>query len=125
MMRVQNAAGPAAPRQCGEEGATPVLVDKGMYEKRRGINVTKFADITTSDKEPIEVCGIDGEVEWMLRAKCKGGSSPYASGDDVNASRDSYMSRGGRCNSILDRYTVKCPEATYTIHIDRYFCPMP
>jgi hypothetical protein len=71
----------------------------------------------------VEVCKIEGEVDWMTSVTCNDGSNPYASKGEVNESRDSWLDRGGRCNSVLDRYSVTCPEATYTIHVDRYVCP--
>ena len=123
MIRAKSTAAPPPPRACGEEGTAAVLVDAATWAKRRGADVTRFADAATSEQAPIEVCGIDGEVAWMTRATCKGGTHPFATPDDANTRRDSYMARGGRCNSILDRYTVQCPEATYTIHVDRYICP--
>jgi hypothetical protein len=125
MMQVKTAAPPPAPRACGEEGTAPILVDRATWSSRRGGGVKRFGDIVTSEQEPLEVCGIDGEVEWLTRATCKGGSRPFATPEAANSGRDSYAGRGGRCNSILDRYTVKCPEQTYTLYVDRYVCPMP
>ena len=124
MVRVKSGEAPPPPRTCGEEGTGSVYLDSGEWAKRRGVNVARFADVKTSEAEPIEVCGIDGEVEWMTRAACNGGSHPYKTIEQANDSRDSWMARGGRCNSILDRYTVQCPEATYVIHVDRYVCPV-
>lgn len=125
MVRVKSAAPPPPPRKCGEEGMGNVIVDKGEFARRNGANVTRFADAKSSEQQPIEVCGIDGEVAWMTRAACNGGKHPFESAMQANERRDSYASTGGRCNSILDRYTVECPEATYTIFVDRYICPMP
>jgi hypothetical protein len=123
MVDLQKAAPSAPPRACGEEGTGPVLVDADTWAKRRGAGVKKFSSIRTSEAEPVEVCGIEDEVAWMTKVTCNDGSNPYRTPAAANESRDSWMARGGRCNSILDRYTVRCPEATYTIHVDRYVCP--
>ena len=123
MVRARNAAPPRPARNCGEQGTAPIMVDAATYGKRRGIGATRFADIKTTIAEPIEVCGIDGEVDWLLATRCNDGSAAYASGAVVNTSRDAWLGEGGRCNSVLDRYTVACPEKTYTMYIDRYICP--
>jgi hypothetical protein len=125
MIRVKSSQPPPGPRECGTDGTGSVYVDKATFAKRRGAEVRRFADIKTTEAEPVEVCGIDGEVAWMTRATCKGGTHPFPTPDSANEGRDSYMAKGGRCNSILDRYTVECPEETYTIHVDRYVCPTP
>jgi hypothetical protein len=59
----------------------------------------------------------------MTRVTCNDGSNPYKTQAVANDSRDGWVGRGGRCNSILDRYSVRCPEATYQVHVDRYVCP--
>jgi len=125
MVRIQSAAPPPPPRKCGEEGMGNVIVDKAEFAKRNGANVTKFADAKSTEALPIEVCGIDGEVEWMTRATCKNGMHPFKDAMEANTRRDSYAKVAGRCASILDRYTVDCPEGAYTVYIDRYICPAP
>lgn len=117
------AANPPATRKCGADGTGPVLADAATWTTRPGANVKKFSEVKTSTEKPIEVCGIEEEVEWMTRVKCNDGSNPYGSQATANESRDGWVAHGGRCNSILDRYSVKCPEATYQIHVDRYVCP--
>jgi hypothetical protein len=113
----------AATRECGQEGTGPVVVDAAKWAARNGKDVTKFADAKSSQEQPIEVCGIEGEVEWMTRVTCNDGSNPYGSAAVANESRDAWVATGGRCASILDRYSVKCPEKTYQVYVDRYICP--
>jgi len=122
-VRVQTTAKPPPPRTCGEDGTGPILVEPSAWTARRGAGARRFSEVQTSVEAPVEVCGIEGEVEWMTRVACNDGSHPYRTQEAVNTSRDGWMANGGRCNSILDRYTVRCPEATYQIHIDRYVCP--
>ncbi|HUJ61817.1 MAG TPA: hypothetical protein VLX92_25105 [Kofleriaceae bacterium] len=123
MVRVQRDAAPPPPRACGEEGTAPISVDAAAWSARRGGDARRFADVTTTVEQPVEVCGIDGEVDWMTRVTCNDGSNPYGSPAVANQSRDGWVGRGGRCNSILDRYTVRCPEAAYQVYVDRYVCP--
>jgi hypothetical protein len=114
---------PPPPRACGDEGATAIQVDAKTWDARRGRDIKRFSEAKTTEAAPIEVCDIDGEVEWMKRATCNDGSNPYQTDAEVNERRDGYFARGGKCNSILDRYSVPCPEGTYSVHIDRYVCP--
>lgn len=123
MKRAQALRDPDKPRNCGDEGTAPILVDAATWQARRGATAKRFAELTTSPDEPIEVCGIEGEVEWMTRMTCNDGSNPYESREEVNDRRDSFLDRGGRCNSIVNRFTVPCPEASYKIYFDRYVCP--
>jgi hypothetical protein len=123
MVRIQATSAPPPPRNCGEEGTAAVLVDAGTWAARRGATAKRFSDVKTTAAEPIEVCGIEGELEWMTRVVCNNGSNPYGSQEVAHDSRDAWVERGGRCNSILDRYSVRCPEATYQVHVDRYICP--
>jgi len=123
MVNVETSGAPPPPRNCGEEGTAPIYVDAGAWAARRGAAIKRFADAKTTVDAPIEVCGIESEVEWMTSTVCNDGSNPYGSQAVANESRDSWVARGGRCNSILDRYSVRCPEATYQVHVDRYVCP--
>ena len=121
-MVAQQSTTPRPPRTCGTEGTGRVIVDAKTWDARRGATTKRFADIKTSVAEPVEVCGIEGEVAWMTTVTCNDGSNPYGSAAKANESRDAWVEKGGRCNSVLDRYSVRCPEATYQIHVDRYIC---
>lgn len=123
MIAAHSDAAPAAARKCGEEGTGPVMVDAGTWAARPGANAKKFSEVKSSEQAPVELCGVEAEVEWITKVKCNDDSNPFGSMAKANESRDAYVQRGGRCNSILDRYSVKCPEQTYTIYIDRYVCP--
>ena len=124
MIREQSGAPPPPPRTCGEEGTSAIYVDDARWKARRGADARRFGDVQTSVDKPVEVCGIDGEVDWITRVTCANGSNPFGTPDRANSGRDSWMGRGGHCNSILDRYSVACPEATYVIYIDRYVCQL-
>lgn len=123
MVNVESSGAPPPPRSCGEEGTAPIYVDADAWAARHGAAIKRFADAKAPVDAPIEVCGVEGEVEWMTSTVCNDGSNPYGTQAAANESRDSWVARGGRCNSILDRYSVRCPEATYQVHVDRYVCP--
>ena len=123
MKSAQASREPDKPRSCGDEGTAPILVDAATWQARRGATAKRFSELTTSPEEPVEVCGIEGEVDWMTTMTCNDGSNPYESKEVVNDRRDSFLDRGGRCNSIVNRFTVPCPEASYKIYFDRYVCP--
>lgn len=124
MVLARDAAPPPPARTCGEPGNAPILVDAAAWQQRRGANARTFADVTTSVSEPVEVCGIADEIGWLKRMACVDGSRPFQNVGAEGPKRDSWLSRGGRCESVIDRYTVACPEKTYTIHVDRYVCPI-
>lgn len=93
---------------------------------RRGAKDTHFADTASSAAEPIEVCGVKGELGWLTRMQCADGSRPF--GDDVDRAHDarkgSMMGTGtGPCGAApLDHYTVQCPEKSYEVYMDMYMC---
>jgi len=111
-------------RACNEEGYGAVGYPRAEWDKRRGAGAKRFADVPSSQSQPIEVCGVKGEVEWLLAATCADGSSPYKGDwDTAHASRTGSTGNGGRCDAILDVYEAKCPEKTYEVYMDMYVCP--
>ncbi len=112
----------APPRACGFEGTGPVHVDAGTWAARPGANTQRFSELTTTPATPIELCGIEAELAWITQVRCNDGSNPFGSVDRANKTRDAWIERGGRCNSVIDRFTATCPERTYTIFVDRYVC---
>ena len=98
----------------------PVLLDAGHAAQRYGAGAVHFADAPSSQQQPIEVCGVRGEMRWLKTVTCADGSNPYgANPDDV---RTGETGLGGRCHTIIDLYPAKCPEATYQIYMDLYMC---
>ncbi len=89
------------------------------YAKRNGAGVTKFSMAKSTKALPIEMCGIREENSWLVSLACNDGSHPIM---DAETARVGSVGSGGRCNSIIDRYAVKCPEKTYDIFIDAYVC---
>jgi len=114
-------------RACGDQEAYgPVGYPRAEWEKRRGAKAAKFGDVASSQKEPIEVCGVRGELEWLSHVTCADGKNPWnGDGGKAHGARSGSVGTGGRCGAIIDRYVVACPEKTYEVYMDMYVCALP
>ncbi|HEV7556672.1 MAG TPA: hypothetical protein VGO00_14505 [Kofleriaceae bacterium] len=97
-------------------------IPKAEWDKRNGAGVTAFKNAKSSKDKPIEMCGIPTENQWLTTLQCGDGSKPVTRAN-VETWRKGSLGTGGRCGSIIDLYSVKCPEASYDIYIDAYVCP--
>lgn len=126
---MQSDANDGAPEQlraCSDtETYAPVGLSAAAWAARKGAAVARFADAASTASEPVEVCGIPAESEWLMGPTCNDGSRPFASPSHAHAARVGNVGAGGRCGSIIDLYEVPCPEGTYAIYIDAYVCPAP
>jgi len=96
-----------------------VIADRSQ---RYGANITALASAQTSKAQPIEVCGVPEQLQWLTSARCADGSVPFSSPGDAHAARSGSVGEGGRCGSIIDLYLVPCPEETYNVFMDLYVC---
>jgi hypothetical protein len=111
-------------RACEDSGTyAPVGVPRAEWNNRRGASARRYSDVATTKEEPIEVCKIPAQMEWLLSLTCDDGSRPFRSFDHAHAARVGNVGPGGKCGSIIDLYEVPCPEGTYKIFIDAYVCP--
>jgi phage-related baseplate assembly protein len=101
----------------------PSMVPREVYASRTGVMARKFSELATSKGKPLEECGLRTVLKRLVMLTCDDGSNPFA-GDlrAAHASRSGSIGPGGRCDNIIDAYTVKCPERTYEVHADLYFC---
>lgn len=121
-MRTPETTDPACPRP---DMFGPVVVSRQAYLSRAGVEATRFSDLATSKEKPIEECGIRPVLKRLLELTCNDRSNPFnGDGRAAHASRAGSFGPGGRCGSIIDRYDVKCPEATYQVFADSYVCQM-
>lgn len=112
-------------RTCEDRGKyAPVGYPPAEYARRKGTGIGRFSEHDSTKDEPIEVCGIPAQMEWLLGLTCDDGSRPFASFDHAHAARAGNVGPGGRCGSIVDLYEVPCPEGTHKIFIDAYVCPL-
>ena len=113
-------------RACAEDDpARAVGVPRADWERRNGAGVTKFSLAHSTKQAPIEVCTIHAENEWLMSLRCDDGSHAIADHDAAEMARVGNVGKGGRCNSVIDHYRVKCPEASYDVFLDGYVCPLP
>jgi len=105
----------------------PTLVPAAIYAARTGADAHKFSELGVSTKErPLEECGLKRVLVRLVTLTCDDGSNPFSR--DLKAahmSRSGNVGPGGRCDSIIDRYEVACPERTYAVFADMYICPRP
>jgi hypothetical protein len=101
----------------------PAGVSSADFEASYGRNDRRFSDSPSSRARPIEVCGMPAELEYLTRVTCDDGSRPFGSRMAADQSRVGNVGAGGRCNRIIDRYAVRCPEKAYDVYIDAYRCP--
>jgi len=102
-----------------------VGIPRAAWEQRYGVQVTSFHAASSSRARPIEMCGVPAATDWLTSLRCDDGSQPIRDVNDAEAARPGNVGAGGRCRSIIDRYVIPCPEASYEIFIDAYICPLP
>ena len=113
-------------RACTDDAdSRAVGVPAAEFAQRNGAGVTRFRDAHSSKAQPIEMCGIDGGIDWLESLTCDDGSHPVTSHGRAEALRAGNVGPGGRCGSIIDLYRVPCPEATYDVYVDGYICALP
>ena len=101
----------------------PSLVPHDAYASRNGVMAARFSQLTTSMERPLEECGLRTVLQRLVALTCDDGSNPFRSDmRAAHASRRGSMGAGGRCEQIIDVYVVKCPEKTYEVYADMYFC---
>lgn len=101
----------------------PVHLSPDEYRARSGVGVTRASDAVSSKEQPIEVCMVEGQLEWLVALTCADGSHPFSTPQEAHASRSGNVGGGGRCGSIIDLYVVPCPEGELEIYMDLYMCP--
>jgi hypothetical protein len=115
---------PTAPIECNRpEQFGPIQLTQEQYMRRHGAGVTDLAALKSSKSRPVEVCHVRGEQDFLLAARCADGTAPFTSAMQVARARSGSVGTGGRCKTIIDLYTVACPEATYEVFMDMHMCP--
>jgi hypothetical protein len=126
VMDAQPAGAPQALRACNEPDAPgSVGIPKAEWDKRNGTNITKYSHAKSSKALPVEICGIPEENAWLGSLTCNDGSRPIKNSADAETFRKGNVGTAGRCGSIVDLYSVKCPEKSYDLYIDAYICALP
>jgi hypothetical protein len=89
---------------------------------RYGEGEHALAELVTSAKQPVEVCAVSGQLDWLLAARCADGSAPFTEPSVAHSARVGNVGQGGRCDSVIDLYAVACPEGSYEVYMDLYMC---
>lgn len=114
-------------RACDDRSADAVEhavgIPRAEWAHRNGAGATSFHDVRSSKERPVEMCGVGEANDWLISLQCNDHSRPLTTERDAERSRPGNVGSGGRCNSVIDRYVVACPEASYEIFIDAYVCP--
>ncbi|MBW2263706.1 MAG: hypothetical protein JRG91_17225 [Deltaproteobacteria bacterium] len=110
------------PVQGGPTGFGPIAWPSGTGADRWMFTETKVASVQSSQNRPVEVCGVGGELDWLVKLTCPDGSSPFASTQIAHNSRIGNTGAGGRCGTIIDLYSVPCAGQQYEVYMDMYYC---
>ncbi len=98
------------------EKAGPFVLDATLAAQRRGMGAKTYADVDSTKAQPIEVCGMEGARIWLESTKCPDGSVGLQGG------RFDSVGRGGRCDTMIERFKVGCPDGTLNIVFAVHFC---
>jgi hypothetical protein len=116
-------------RACDDRSPDTMLqavgIPQAAWDQRNGAHVVKLRDARSTKETPIEMCGAGAANRWLISLRCDDGSQPLESINDAERARAGNVGPGGRCQSIIDRYEIPCPERSYTLFIDDYVCPLP
>lgn len=107
----------------GATGFGPIPWPAGSGAERWMFTETQVASVLSSQNRPVEVCGVGGELAWLVKLTCPDGSSPFASTQIAHNARIGNTGAGGRCGTIIDLYSVPCPGQAYEVYMDMYHCP--
>jgi hypothetical protein len=106
----------------GGVSLAPIIWDEAAGHLRRWIHETDVTNVMSSKHKPVEVCGVRGELRWLMDLHCKDGSHPFSDPRSAHAARVGNVGSGGRCGRVIDLYKVVCPAKTYMIYMDLYHC---
>lgn len=113
----------AAPIECNRaDQFGPSRVSAETYAARHGAQTRKLSELEASKSRPVEVCGVAEQLDFLMATQCADGSSPFTHRTEAHNARSGSVGPGGRCDAIIDLYEVTCPETTYSVFIDMYFC---
>ncbi len=98
------------------EKAGPFLLDATLAKQRRGTGAKTYSDVEYTKEQPIEVCGMEGARIWLESTKCPDGSV------GVQGGRFDSIGFGGRCNTMIERFKVGCPDGNLSIVFAVHFC---
>jgi hypothetical protein len=81
-----------------------------------------LANIKSTEKEPIELCGPSEMMDWLMHLECPDGSKSVRTTQDTHTYKTG-ISQAGRCNSRVNNFEIPCGSQTFSHHIDMGACP--
>ncbi len=114
---------PTAPLDCSQtmygNDMRYTVVDA---ESPRRAGQAFFSKVESSPEAPVEVCTVRSQLDLLMRLRCDDGSLPFDDLDHAHGSRAGNVGGVGRCDHIVDLYTIPCPEKSYDLYLDSYMC---
>ncbi len=113
------------PPQCPVESVVsiaPVIWDDETGHLRWWIGERVLDEVKSSKEKPVEVCGVRGQLQWLMNAVCPDGKRPFSSLVEAHQSRTGSVGQGGRCGKIVDLYRVPCETQVYEVYMSLYHC---
>ena len=101
---------------------TPIWLTAAQAAARHGIDAVRVDQVASSPSQPIEVCGVEGQLTWLTRVTCSDGSAPFADARTAHKARVGNVGQAGRCKNHIDHYRVPCPGRTHDVYMDLYMC---
>jgi hypothetical protein len=98
------------------EKAGPFVLDASQTMQRHGYAADNYIEVDSTKEKPIEVCGLEGVRKWIEAAKCPDGSAGSQQG------RVGSVGLGGRCNTMIEKFKVGCPDGSINMFFAVHFC---
>lgn len=106
----------------GEISIKPIIWSNRAGKLRWWHEENLLEEVKSSKEKPVEVCGVKGQLKWLMKAYCPDGKHPFKSLREAHNSRAGSMGAGGRCGKIVDLYRVPCETKVYEVYMSLYHC---
>ncbi len=106
----------------GEISINPIIWSDSAGKLRWWHEERVLEEVKSSKEKPVEVCGVKGQLQWLMKAYCADGKHPFRSLREAHKSRVGSIGEGGRCGKIVDLYRVPCETKVYEVYMSLYHC---
>jgi NAD(P)H-flavin reductase len=100
----------------------PIVVAEDEWPRQPGVGKTMASALTTTKDAPAHACGPGGSYRFVSNLTCDDGTRPLQDVDAAALARSGSVGPGGRCDNVVDRYVVPCPEGEHVVFVDMYWC---
>lgn len=105
-----------------ESDLGPIIWDTYNGNERWMFLENAISKVLNSKQRPVEVCGVKGELRYLVNLVCPDGKKPFKDMKSAHSARAGSVGPGGRCGKIIDLYIVPCSDKEYHIYMDMYHC---